>query len=408
MNKVYLIRGKKLVTVSDHGTIYNGGLVISNGKIQDIGDWEQLKNRYCTIKVIDCSDYVITPSLVDCHTHLLEFAPSSLYPVSPATHLWAGRAILFHALSSGITALGEQICGHPYCDFSIEDYRKAAARLPMDISFAATSISIGFNNLAHFTAVTQSQPIEKNSLSDPLLVRKIAEKSDFPGENIFINATPANFTAEDVPRAGEIMYNLQELKQVADLYHKLNKKIGAHVAGEKGIEWALEAGVDVLHHAHGITDEQIEKAAKQQVKIVATPMGGTHLPPNSPEEIVKLVKKNIVVSIATDAYLPPYPGVSWLPFQTNSLQGPDVLMLIAQPAMQLLQKHQFNENEILALLTANPAAILGKEKQFGRLEKGMDANFIISTGIPGLEINDTDQIKKVFFRGEEVINRLDH
>jgi imidazolonepropionase-like amidohydrolase len=47
----------------------------------------------------------------------------------------------------------------------------------------------------------------------------------------------------------------------------------AHVAGEEGIEMALNAIVDVLQHAHGITDEQIVRVAKQGVKIVATPMG---------------------------------------------------------------------------------------------------------------------------------------
>lgn len=406
MEERYLILGKKMVTVSDQGTIKDGCLVISHGKIEEVGPWKQVKKRFPTVKVIDCSEYVITPSLVDCHTHLLEFAPSSLHPVSQNTHLWAGKNVLFHALSSGITALGEQICGHPHCDFSINDYRKAVADLPLDISFAAASISIGFRELMHFSAVTQSQSIEKHLLADELLVRKIAKESSFPGENIFINATPANFTAELVPRAGEIMYSAQELKQVADIYHQLNKKLGAHVAGEEGIELAIHAGIDVLHHAHGITDEQIKKIVEQSMKIVATPMGGTHLPPNSPKEIMKFVEQNIAVSIATDAYLPPYPNVSWLPFHSNTLQGPDALMLIAQPAMKMMHEQQFDENDILALLTANPADILAKGNQFGRLKKGMDANFLVSTGIPGLEITKVEQIKKVFFQGKEVINRL--
>ena len=106
------------------GTIENGAMVIENGKIADVGTWERLEKQYPDLDVIDYSNYVITPSLVDCHTHLLEFAPTSLYPVTPETHFLAGKALLFDALSSGITALGEQICGHPLCDFSVMDYRK--------------------------------------------------------------------------------------------------------------------------------------------------------------------------------------------------------------------------------------------------------------------------------------------
>lgn len=401
----YMIRGKKIVTVSNLGTIHNGALIIKNGKIEEINKWEKLKYEFPYIDVVDYSDYIITPSMVDCHTHLLEFAPTSLYPVTPETHFLAGKAILFQALSSGITALGEQICGHPLCDFSIEDYRKAVKGIPIDISFATTSISIGFEKLSHFSSVTGSRSVTQEDLSDSSTVKKIAIESDYPGENIFINATPANFTKKEVPRAGEIIYHVEELKKITEIYHQLGKKIGCHVAGENGIKMALDAGIDVLHHAHGITQELIIQAAERGIEVVATPMGGTHLQPNSPEEILKLIEKKISVSIATDAYLPPYLGTSWLPFKDSKLKGPEVLMLIAQPAMKLLKSKSYDENDILALLTANPANLVGKSDRYGRLEKGLEANFLVSTGIPGLDITDIKEIKKVFYRGVKVIER---
>ncbi|TQR09273.1 amidohydrolase family protein [Psychrobacillus soli] len=402
---IYMIRAKKIVTVSQSGTIEDGAMVIENEKILDVGTWENLSKQYPSIQVIEYADYVVTPSLVDCHTHLLEFAPTSLYPVTPETHFIAGKAILFHALSSGITALGEQICGHPLGDFRVEDYRKAIHGIPLNVSFATTSISIGFEKIAHFTSITQSTAVRKKDLIDPFLVKQIAKESDYPGENIFINATPANFTINEVPKAGEIIYSVEEMKGIVDIYHQLGKKIGAHVAGKEGIAMALAAGVDVLHHAHGITDEQIERASNLGVQIVATPIGGTHLTPNSPEEVLKFVNENIALSISTDAYLPPYPGVAWLPYADQLLKGPDQLMLIANPSMQLLKQNNYDENTILALLTNNPAIILGKENQFGRLEKGLDANFLVAEGIPGLEITEMEKIKKVYYRGKTVIAR---
>lgn len=402
---IYMVRAKKIVTVSHVGTIEDGAMLIENEKIVEIGTWEILRKQYSSIQVIDYTNYVITPSLVDCHTHLLEFAPTSLYPVTPQTHFIAGKAILFHALSSGITALGEQICGHPLCDFRLEDYRKAIHGIPLNVSFATTSISIGFENIAHFSSITQSAAVHKKDLIDPFLVKQIAKESDYPGENIFINATPANFPINEVPKAGEIIYSIEEMKGIVDIYHQLGKKIGVHVAGKEGIEMALAAGVDVLHHAHGITAELIERASILGVQIVATPMGGTHLTPNSPKEILQFVNQNIPVSVSTDAYLPPYPAVSWLPFKDQSLKGPDQLMLIAYPSMQLLKENNYDENAILALLTNNPATILGKENQFGRLEKGLDANFLVAEGIPGLEITEPEKIKRVYYQGKMVIDR---
>lgn len=400
----YIVKGKKLVTVSKFGTIHNGAMVIKDGKIAAVGRWDAIHEQYPSLDIADFSNYVITPSLVDCHTHLLEYAPSSLFPVTPETHFHAGKWILFNALSSGITAIGEQICGHPLCDFKIDDYREAVKNFPLDISFATTSITIGFEELAHFSAVTQSKKMQHEDLISLKLVEELAKNSDYPGENLFINATPANFTPEMVPRAGEILYSIDDLMKIVQTFHNLGKKIGCHVAGEEGIDLALTAGFDVLHHAHGITEEQMEKVAEKGVHIVATPIGGTHLKPNSPEEILKLVEKGITVSISTDAYLPPYPNVPWLQFKDHSIIGPDSLMEIAHPSMKLL-KENFSENVILELLTANPATLLGKEKQFGRLEPGLDANFLIGEGIPGLEMTNTQQIKSVFFKGIKVIER---
>ncbi|MGY0693761.1 hypothetical protein ACW2QC_13385 [Virgibacillus sp. FSP13] len=125
----------------------------------------------------------------------------------------------------------------------------------MNISFAATSISIEFKELAHFTSITKSRTVCQSDLSEPLIVEKIARQKDYPGENLFINATPANFTADEVPRAGEIIYTPDELKRIVAIYHQNGKQIWVHVAGKEGTEMTLDAGVDVLHHAHGNTDE---------------------------------------------------------------------------------------------------------------------------------------------------------
>ncbi|RXI97775.1 hypothetical protein DS745_15520 [Anaerobacillus alkaliphilus] len=403
--KAYVIKAKKIVTVSKKGSIENGAMVVRFGKVREVGKWEMIKQQFADLEVIDCSNHIITPSLVDCHTHLLEYGPSTLYPVANATHFMAGNALLLQALLSGITAIGEQISGQPQGDFSIEDYREVVRSLPINVSFAATSISTYLKTITTNNSITKPKDIEKGDLTNPMLVFQLARESDYPGENLFINVPPANFIMKQGPKAGEFMYTISELKDIVKTFHTLNKKIGVHVAGEEGIRMALEANVDVLHHAHGITTELIILAAIQGTKIVATPLGGTHLPPNSPENIVELTVHNIPVSIATDAYLPPDPNVSWLPFQDQKLRGPEVLMEIAHPAMQLLKQQNFDENKILALLTANPAQILGKEKLFGSLAKGMDANFLVSEGIPGLEITDVNKIKAVYYKGEKVISR---
>ena len=407
MTDNYIIKADKIITVSHHDIIYDGGMVVEKGKIKDIGEWNIIKEKYPHLKTINYENKVITPSLVDCHTHLLEFATSLLYPtVTESTHLLAGKAVLLHALSCGITALGEQICGHPKLNLTVEDYKSSIKDIPMNISFAATSISIGLKNLPHFTSVTGSTPVTYEMLLDEDVLNKISNSSEYPGENIFINATPANLKEENVPRAGEIIYTLEELKKIVKVYHDKNKKIGVHVAGEAAINMALEANVDVLHHAHGITEEQIKKAKAKGIMIVATPIGGTHLTPNSPSEIASIALQGIPIAVATDSYLPPSPKATWLPFIDENERGPEVLMLLANPSMKILYDAGWSENEILALITLNAAKVLQKDHLFGSLEVGKYANFIVLEGVPGLEIIDIEKIEQVYFNGIKVVNRV--
>ncbi|MBU5336159.1 amidohydrolase family protein [Intestinibacter bartlettii] len=157
-----------------------------------------------------------------------------------------------------------------------------------------------------------------------------------------------------------------------------------------------------MHHAHDINDAQINMVKNNKASIVATPLGGTHLTPNLPSDILNLVKKGIDVSIATDAYLPPSP---YLNLYENKLYGSEILMFIAKPSMKLLFENGFNENECLALITYNPAKILGLENSIGRLDIGMSADFLVAEGVPGLEITEIEQILGVFVNGQKLIER---
>ncbi|MBU5336158.1 hypothetical protein [Intestinibacter bartlettii] len=228
---------KKIVTVSEKGTIEDGVIIIDNGKIENIGTYDQLKNKLNDISIIyDYKDKVITPSLIDCHCHLLEYAPGSLYPVTKQTYLEAGKVLLFNALLSGITALGEQICGSPICNISIEEYMKIKDEVPLKIKFSLNSITIGTSDLSSYTCLNGNEQVNQDMLSNIDMVSEMAMKNEYPGENIFINATPANLPISEVPRAGEIMFTQDELKSIVDVFHKNYKKIGAHVAGKEGID----------------------------------------------------------------------------------------------------------------------------------------------------------------------------
>lgn len=406
MSREYIIKAKKIVTVGKDKTIINGAMVIKEDKIIDIGKEKVIISKYKGLDIEDLGNLVITPSLIDCHTHLLEYAPSTVYPVTSETYNIAQKALVLKALMAGVTTFGEQICGSPMTLLSVEDFKKLAKDLPVNIVFSCNSITIGFEELVNFTAVTGNNSVDKDKLIEDKIINSLIEKSDYPGENIFINATPANLTEDIVPRAGEVIYTQEELENIVQVFHSKGKRIGCHVAGKDAIEMAIKANFDVIHHGHGITDDEINEVSKNKISIVATPLGGTHLKPNSPEDILKLIQNNILVAIATDAYLPPYEGVSWLNFNDKEAKGSPELMIISKLVIDKLIGSGYDENEALSLITLNAAKVLGIEEKIGSLEIGKDADFIVSSGIPVVEFSDASNIKRVYLKGKCLINRI--
>ncbi|MBE6052641.1 MAG: hypothetical protein E7212_01815 [Clostridium sartagoforme] len=405
MDKSYIVKAKKIVTVSKLMTLFDGAFLVEDDVIKDIGYFKDITLKYKNLNVLDFGDLVISPTLVDCHTHLLEYAPSTVYPVSNITYEMAQQALILKGIMSGITAFGEQICGSPMYEINIDEYKDKVKTIPADIVFSANSITIGFNELVNLTAVTGKIAVDKKTLVNKEVIEKLAKYSDYPGENIFINATPANLTSNLVPRAGEIIYTQDEINMIVDIYHKNGKKIGCHVAGKEGIHMAIKSKMDIIHHGHGIDDELIKKVKNSNIIIVATPLGGTHLTPNSPEEIVKLVEEGVTVAISTDGYLPPDNTLPWINFKDELPKGPEALLPLASPAMEILKNIGVDENHILALITLNGAKVLGIDESIGSIEVGKKANFLVSKGVPALEITNTQDILKVYYRGKCLINR---
>lgn len=402
MGERYVVTAHKIVTAGALGTIPNGALVVEDGILTRVIPADQLTPEEKALPQVDFGEKTLTPALVDCHCHLLEYAAGSVYPVAESAHLLAGKALLLNALCSGVTALGEQICGHPACNLSVEEYRQAVEGLPLTVRFALCGITLGTEGEPHFTAMTGSAPVEKSDLLSPSLLRELVDGNDYPGENVFLNATPANLPLSLAPQAGELVFGREELLQIVKAYHRQGKKVGVHVGGRKGIQLALDCKVDVLHHAHGITPSQIHQAALQGAMVVATPLGGTHLPPNTPEEILALLEAGVEVAIATDSYLPPSEGLGLSP---EKLYGTESLMLLAQPAMALLREKGWQESDCLRLLTAVPAKVMGCEDRFGVLAPSMEATFLAADGIPGLEVTRPEDIQAVYHQGRAVIRR---
>jgi len=237
MGETYVVRANKIVTAGPLGIIEQGALVVEDGILLRVISEGELSSEERSLPFADFGELTLTPALADCHCHLLEYAAGSLYPVAEPAHLLAGKALLLNALCSGVTALGEQICGHPACDLSVGEYRQAVEGLPLTVRFALCGITLGTEGAPHYSALTGSTPVGKSDLLSPKLLGDLVEGNDYPGENVFLNATPANLPLSLTPQAGELVFRREELLQIVKEYHRQGKRVGVHVGRASRWPW---------------------------------------------------------------------------------------------------------------------------------------------------------------------------
>jgi imidazolonepropionase-like amidohydrolase len=400
-----LVRAGRLVTVSPLGTIEDGAVAIDRGTIVDVGPWAALGAAHREAEVLDAAGLVVSPGLVDCHTHNLEFGAGTKWEVGQVAQLAGAATLLLDAVRAGVTAMGEHVLGHYLFRRPIEEYRAFAASMPQTFRFAIGGGVIGTEPLACSCALMPGVPAPRNVLLDPAILRELAAANDFPGECCFATVTPANLPVSLTPHAGERAYSRDELAVIGEAYHAGGGRLGAHMEGSDAVAEFLAIGGDVIHHGHGMTDDQLPALTERGVILCATPSGGTSRRPNSPDEIAAAVAAGVTVAIATDSVLPIHPEATWYDRPDGYLIESADLMYVAQPAMRRLVADGASVDDALALITLNGAKVIGLQGELGSLEAGKRADLVFAAGVPGLEATSPDDVKLVMIGGEVVFDR---
>ncbi len=397
-----LIDNVKIFTLGDQGTIENGYILIKGDRFQEINAGHSTIN--CD-KKIDGQGMVVLPGLVDCHTHLMEYATAELHQTQGPAQKMAGIANLLTALKSGIVAVGEHHLGHPVLSQTTKEYQEITNDLPIDVKLATGCCFIGTDPLTLVSAAHPGRIIDKDKDLTDEVIKHMAINSDFPGESIFLNATVANLPLSVAPKAGQITFKYEKIKNFVNIFHACGKKIGAHIEGDIAAEMFINAGGDVIHHGHGISKQVAGLMAKQNVSLVVTPHGGTSSKPLSPEEVYQFYKLGVNIAIASDSYLPAHPEAAWLDLPQDYLVGPEDFLKITSPFLTYFLDQGEPLEDVLELITVNGRRLLSNSTENGTITPGNQADCIICQQIPGIETIDTTTIKYVIKNGQPVVVR---
>jgi imidazolonepropionase-like amidohydrolase len=144
--------------------------------------------------------------------------------------------------------------------------------------------------------------------------------------------------------------------------HQRGALVFAHPSNVAGLEVAMRAGVDVLAHAvedtRGLTDEHRRRMIEQKMAVVPTLMlFGGRFGWDVVDEVRRFSRAGGQVLFGTDVgYLPEFDPTG---------------------EYELMASAGLDWREILASLTASPAARFGRSAQRGRVAPGMAADLVV-------------------------------
>lgn len=397
-----IIKNGRIITMESPGE-EEKALLIKDGIIADIVE-NDVAEKLDAIEVIDATGLVVMPGLVDCHTHLSEYATMGVHHTRGQSQKMAATANLLDCLKNGITTLGEHHLGHPILSTPIQTLKNIANRANLNIKFATGTCCVGTEPLSYTSSVKPGQSLTFDDL-DRSHIAKLAAESEFPGENIFITATVANLPSHLVPNGGKRVLDKAATQEIVDIFHSLGKKIGAHIEGSENVQMFIDCGGDVIHHGHGASVHHFEEMAQKDIGLVATPHGGTSSAPNTPKEIYEAITLGVTTAIATDSYLPVHPDA--IGMVELEIVGPKNFLQICKPTFQYLIQHGISKIDCLKLITTNAAKIMDLETTTGSIAKLKQADIILCKGLPVFDFTDQeDSIIMVIKDGQVEVDKL--
>jgi imidazolonepropionase len=357
-----------------YGIIQNGAIGVIDGKISWLGAMTDLPGIPADLSenVIDCAGALLTPGLIDCHTHLIfggnrirEFE-KRLNGITYEEIAREGGGI--HATVAATRAASEE-----------ELFESATSRLQKLIDEGVTTIEIksGYGldvktemkmlRVARRLGKEHSIKVQTTFLGAHTLPAEYSGNSEGYIDLVCKKMLPAiaeNGLADAVDIFCEgIAFNIDETRRVFIAATELGLPIKIHaeqLSNLGGTKLACEFGALSADHLEYLDEDGVKSMVESGTVAVLLPgayyfLRETKLPP-----IENLRIQNVPIAIATDLNPGSSPAAS--------------LLMMLNMATTLFR---LTPEEALAGITSNAASALGLQDQRGKLAVGLDADFVV-------------------------------
>ena len=262
-NEDYVLIPKNILDVRS-GSLIEGNIHIKDGIIVAIN--QKLSND--KNKNIILEGVTLIPGLMDSHVHLIGNNELNGYEsISESSQMATiyGVKNAKNTLLAGFTTVRNVGAGH-FADVALRDAIKNEVVIGPRMIVSGPTLSIsgghGDNNLLPFD---HNHSHSNHSIVDsPWEARKAVRiNRKYGADLIKFTATGGVMSKNTDPNARQ--FTLEEMKAIVDEAHSHGMTVAAHAHGLKGIQAAIDAGVDSIEHSSFIDLATIKKAINKNV-----------------------------------------------------------------------------------------------------------------------------------------------
>jgi imidazolonepropionase-like amidohydrolase len=369
-------------------------------------------------RIIELGNSWVMPGLIDAHTHVLlqgdvtsaDYDEQLLKESIPYRAIRATAAVRMAVMNGFTTIRDLETEGAMYAD---ADVKKAIERgvIPGPRMFVATRSMAPtgmYPLLGYNWEIKVPEGVQIVDGVDG--VRKaVREEVKYVADWIKFYSDRKYYLTNDSkrPLRSWVNFTPEEMAAMVSEAHRLGRKVAAHAMGWDGIDAALTAGVDSIEHGDGLTDDLLERMAKQGTYWCPTLYVGAWVAPGrggiwpdmvelSRKAIGNAVKHNVRITFGTD--------VGGFPWTENEAKE---FALMVRGGMTPMQSIKAATSVAGALLEpiCPPQARDCAHANLGAVAPGMHADLVAVDADPLKDVTVLEHVTFVMKDGEILKSR---
>lgn len=400
-----LLTGGHVIDVERGTVMKDHDILIEDGAIKAVGRKGTLGASGAA--KVDMKGAFLLPGLSDSHVHLTSRSDLHGYrrlAVSTPRSAISGVANAEKTLRAGFTTV-RNLGGPGFADVDLKDAIDTGEVPGPRIIPAGQSIGITGGHCDNNLLPYEDHAIGGGVADGPWAVRqKVRENKKYGAEVIKFCGTGGVLSKGTT--IGAQQFTLEEMQAIVSEAHELGLKVAVHAHGAKGIQTALEAGVDSVEHASLISDESLTLAVKQgtflsmDIYVSDFILGEGEAAGILPES---LEKEKIVGQAQRERFQAAVKAGAKIAFGTDA--GVYTHGLNARQ-FALMVKWGMSPAEAIRAATLGNAELFGLKDQIGSLAVGKRADIIAVGGDPLADVRQLEDVDFVMKDGAVFYNGL--